>query len=134
MRQLVSTQRGFSLIELVFFILITSILAKTILISMQTVLQDTPSVHYNLVASQLADQCMEGFIGQRRLLGYSYAGLSCSASPSLPSVCSSPTGYTTSAAITCTQMLPGDSIPSKMVTVTVTGLGNVTLTTLLANY
>jgi type II secretory pathway pseudopilin PulG len=131
---MMNKQCGFTLIELIVFITGTSILASTLLLTFQLTLRNTPPVHYDLLATQLADQCMEGFIGERRLLGYSAAALACSATPPLPSVCTSLTGYSISATILCSPTLSGDSTTSKTVTVTVTGLGNATLTSLIANY
>jgi prepilin-type N-terminal cleavage/methylation domain-containing protein len=133
---MIKKQRGFTLVELIIFIVITGLLASTILLSMRIALVSTPITHYQFIANQLANQCMEGFIGERHLLtsGYNNTNLACSPTPPLPSVCSSPTGYTTSAAITCTPTLSGDATNSKTVTVTVTGLANATLTLLMAGY
>jgi type II secretory pathway pseudopilin PulG len=131
---MIKSQRGFTLIELVIFIVGTSILVGTLMMTFQMALRNTPPVHYALIATQLADQCMEGFIGERRLLGYNAPGLACSGSPTLPTVCTTLTGYSVSATITCAPTLAGDTITSKTVTVTVSGLGSATLYTLLADY
>jgi Tfp pilus assembly protein PilE len=131
---MIKQQRGFTLIELIIFIVATSILASTLLLSYQMTLTNTQAVHNDAIAIQLADQCMEGFIAERRLLGYSNANLACSASPTLPSVCTSLTGFTVSAAITCSPTLSGDTVTSRTVTVSVSGNGSATLTSLIANY
>jgi type II secretory pathway pseudopilin PulG len=131
---MIKKSAGFSLIELVLFIAVTSILATTILLSFKITLGNVPAVHFDVIATQLADRCMEGFIGERHLLGYTNSALACSTSPPLPAVCSTLTGYTISATITCLPILSGDTVTSKTVVVSVTGLGNATLTTLLANY
>lgn len=123
------TQRGFSLIELVIFIVVTSILASTILLTLQTALNNTPAIHNELIAVQLADQCMEWYVGQRRLNGYST--LTCPSTPS-PTICSAPTGFTVTSSITCTT-ISGDA-NYKTITVTIAGPGNATLTTLIGNY
>ncbi len=127
------TLSGFTLIELVIFIVGTTILVAALLLTFQTTLSNTPSVHYNLVAGQLADQCMEGFIGQRRLNGFTNSNFSCG-TPTLPAVCTAPSGYSVSATITCSPTLSGDSTTSRTLTVTVSGNGNVSLSTLLASY
>ena len=125
---MMSKQGGFTLIELILFIVITGILARTILISFQNTLTHVPAVHTNLLATQLADECMEGFLGERRLLGYNNALLACSATPPMPSICDS----TASATITCTNTLAGDTTTSKIVKVSIAG--TATLTMLMANY
>ena len=125
---------GFSLVELVIFIVVTGILASTLLLTFRTTLVKIPNVHYTIIATQLADQCMEGFIGERKLLGYTSANLACSGSPTLPAVCTVPSGYTLAATITCTPTLSGDSVTSRTITVTVSGLGSATLNTLIASY
>jgi hypothetical protein len=102
--------------------------------SFNITLTKTPPVHYDLIATQLADQCMEGFVGERRLLGYSNALLACSGSPTLPTVCTAPAGFTISAAITCTPTLTGDTTTSRTVTVTVGGLGQASYSMLIASY
>jgi type II secretory pathway pseudopilin PulG len=131
---MINNQRGFTLIELIVFIVGTSILVSTLLLSFQITLRGTPAVHHDLIANQLANQCMEGFIGERRLLGYTSALLNCSGAPTLPSVCTTITGFVVNADITCSPTLSGDSATSRTVTVNVTGLGNATLTSLIANY
>lgn len=131
---MINNQRGFTLIELIIFIMVTSILAATLLLSAKTALLGIPPVHYEQMAIELADQCMEGFIGERRLLGYNNALLACSATPTLPTVCTAPAGFTVSATITCTPTLAGDATTSKTVTVAVDGLGQATFSMLLASY
>lgn len=124
---------GFTLIELIIFIVVTGILASTILLTFRSSLIKTPDVHYSVIATQLADQCMEGFIGSRDMLGYSTASLACGAA-TLPSICSAPSGYSISASISCSPTLSGDSTNSKTITVVVSGLANATLTTLITDY
>ena len=123
-----STQTGFTLIELILFIIIVGLLASTVMVGLQYTLNNIPAVHKDLLATQLADQCMEGFIGERRLLGYSNAALACSNTPTMPSVCNG----TVSATITCVNTLPGDTATSKLVTLSISG--SATLTFLMASY
>jgi prepilin-type N-terminal cleavage/methylation domain-containing protein len=122
-------QDGFTLIELVVFIVITSLLASAILLSLVSSLQKTSTLHQQVVASQLAKQCMEWFIGQRRANGFTT--LTCPSTPS-PTMCTTLSGYTINNSITCTT-LNGDS-NFKTITVTVSGAGDATLTSLIASY
>ena len=120
---------GFTLIELIIFIIITSLLASTVLLTFTTMLNKVPTMHYAITAVQTAKQCMEWFIGQRRMNGYS--SLTCGSAPS-PSLCSAPTGYTIANSITC-PAINGDS-SYLTITVTVSGLGDAVFTTLVADY
>jgi type II secretory pathway pseudopilin PulG len=128
-RKVASKQRGFTLIELVLFIMITGLLASTLLLSSVTVLQKSPGVHNQYTAVVTAARCMEWIIGQRRLKGYTT--FSCPSS-STPAFCTAPSGFTVSTNISCTT-INGDAA-YKTVAITVDGGGSVTMTTLLADY
>ena len=120
-------QQGFTLIELVMFIVITSILASTILLALTTATQKIPTVHQNTVASQIAKQCMEWFMGQESLNGFS--SLTCP-NTSTPSFCTAPTGYSISTSVSCTTINTDTNY--KTITVTVSGLGDASFSTLIA--
>lgn len=121
---------GFTLIELVLFIVVTGILASTILLVLVNTALKTPIDRQQVIALENAQQCMEWYLGQRALNGYS--SITCSASPSTPTICVLPSGYNFSNSITCTTL---SSDPSyKLITVTVSGAGDATLTSLIADY
>jgi type II secretory pathway pseudopilin PulG len=121
--------QGFTLIELIIFIIISALLAKTILLSLVTIGQNTPAIHAQVIATQTANQCMEWIIGQRRLNGYT--SFTCPSTPT-PSVCTAPSGYSISTSISCTTI--GTDTNYQTVTVTVSGLGGAVLTTLFGEY
>lgn len=121
--------QGFTLIELIIFIVVTAILANSILLMFSTSLLKTPVLRQQIIANQTAKQCMEWFVGQRRFTGY--ATLTCPSTPS-PAFCSVPSGYAISNTITCTT-LNGDA-NYKTITVAVSGLGDATLTSLISSY
>ena len=121
---------GFSLIELVVFIVITSVLASTVLVTFVTALSKTPIDRQQIIATQTAQQCMEWYLGQRRINGFS--NVVCSASPATPTLCTLPTGYNFTNSITCTTINGDDNY--KLITVTVSGAGDATLTSLIADY
>lgn len=120
---------GFTLIELIIFIIITSLLATTILLSLNTVGQKSSSVSEQTIATATATQCMEWLLGQRRQLNYST--LTCPSSV-VPSFCTTPSGYTLAVSITCTTL--NTDTEYKTLTVTVSGKGSVTLTSLIGDY
>jgi type II secretory pathway pseudopilin PulG len=122
-------QHGFSFIELIIFIVVSGILATTILLSLTTVLLKAPILHQQMIANELAEQCMEWFIGQRKLLGFSQ--LTCPSNPT-PTICSAPSGYTITNTVSCTT-INGDS-NYKTIVVNVSGAGDAVLTSLIADY
>jgi type II secretory pathway pseudopilin PulG len=121
-------QQGFTLIELIMFIIVTSILATTILLAFVTALNKTPVVLQNMIADQVAKQCMEWFVGQRRMNGYN--SITCNSTT--PTFCSAPSGYTISTSCNTTT-ISGDS-NYETIAVTVSGLGNASLSYLMAVY
>ncbi|MDR3492170.1 MAG: type II secretion system protein [Gammaproteobacteria bacterium] len=126
-------QFGFTLIELLIFVVLTAILAKTILFASQIALTKSPMIHNETIGVELANQCMEGFIGQRRLNGYIAPFNTTGPVASLPATCTTLTGFTVAASIAAGPTIAGDATYSTL-TVEVTGLSSVTLTTLIANY
>jgi type II secretory pathway pseudopilin PulG len=124
-----NTFSGFTLIELVIFVVITSIIASTIFIAEKTSLIGSPSATKQIAANMLAQQCMEKLLGSRRLKGYNT--LSCPSSPS-GTLCSTSGGYTVTANVTCTTLNGNSNF--KTITVTVSGNATAKLQTLIANY
>lgn len=120
--------RGFTLIELVIFIVITVILASTILLAFSSVLKAIPNVIQQSIANQTAQQCMEYFIEQRRVQGFSNVATG----TTVPSFCTTPSGYTLSVNVATTTINTDSSY--KTITVTVGGNGDAVLTTMIADY
>lgn len=126
-------QQGFTLIELIMFIIITSILASAILLAYIGALGKPPSILQNTIATERLRQCADWYLSQRRINGYSsVSNANCTASLTIPSMCSVPSGYTLTG--TCTQTtLRGDS-NYETITLTVAGAGSATLSLLLGDY
>jgi Tfp pilus assembly protein PilE len=120
---------GFSLIELIIFIVVTSLLASTILLSFRNLLIQIPTIHNNYIASQFARTCMEGIIAQKKIAGL--ASLACP-STTVPVYCTAATGFVLAVNFACTTI--NTDATYETATVTVSGLGNDSLTTLLASY
>jgi Tfp pilus assembly protein PilE len=124
---------GFTLIELIMFILITSILASAILLSYIGALGKSPTLLQNTIASQTAKQCAGWYLGQRRLNGYSgVSGTNCTATLAIPAFCTIPSGYTLTG--TCSQTTIGSDTNYETITLSVSGPGSAALTLLLGNY
>jgi type II secretory pathway pseudopilin PulG len=120
---------GFTLIELLLFIVITSILAKTILVFFGAELKSNPTVHNQLVAIETASQCMEWFVGQNSLNGYS--SITCP-SAVVPAFCTTPAGFTL--AVACAATTIASDTNYKTITVTISGNADLVLTTILGQY
>lgn len=117
-------EQGFTLIEIIVFIVVSSILMSTLLLGSTTALRNVPNTHNQWVAMQLARQCMEWFLTQGRVNGY--ASLTCPSTPSA-SVCSPPAGFNVTTSIACTTW--NSDTAYKTITVTVSGLASTSLST-----
>jgi type II secretory pathway pseudopilin PulG len=118
---------GFSLIELVIFIIIMALLAAAIAVVGLPFLS-APTVHQDIFAKETAAQCMEWYLGQNYVNGYS--SITCP-STTVPGFCTTPTGYTLSVNITCTTY--NSDTNYKTIVVTVTGFGNASLSYMIAS-
>ena len=108
---------GFTLIELILFILIMGIAAMTVLLSFQTILARSPNANRQTTALELAEGRMDIIMGQYYQVGFSNFGDICPGA----AVCQSLSGYTVTSSIT-------NNGASKTITVTVSGLGDAILT------
>ena len=120
---------GFTLIEIVIFVVATAILAAAVLTAGRTGLISAPATSNQISANMLAQQCMEYLLGARLLSGYDT--FTCPSTPS-GTLCNSPSGYTVTPNVVCTTL--SGSANFKTLTVTVSGNGNAVLKTLIANY
>jgi Tfp pilus assembly protein PilV len=122
-------QKGFTLIEVILFIIISTILVSTLLLSTTTTLRSTASTLNDLIAQKYMNECMESTVGERRLSGY--AAITCP-STTVPFYCLAPTGD--SIAVTCTLTTINADANYKTVSAVISGAGNASSTVLLANY
>lgn len=125
--------RGFTLVELVVFIIVLGILAGGLLRAYSAVFLGTANSSKMTVVSGLAAKCVGWYIGQRRIYGYGSINVP---GTTVPSFCTAPTGYniTTSANNTT---IPPDTISNyKTITVNVScgGVQQVSESLLVANY
>jgi Tfp pilus assembly protein PilW len=123
--------RGFSLIELIVFILIISIVTAALMVSFETVLKNSPAGNRQTIAISLAEERMDLILGQKRLQGFSNFIDPCTlASP--PAICTLPAGYSIAMPTIASVTLNGDS-NYKVITVAVSGPGNTTLIALVGS-
>lgn len=121
---------GFSLIELVIFIVIIGLVVAGIMVPLNVANEKSPTDFYVSQATQLARERMELILGQRHFQGFTNFIDPCT-SGSPPADCTF-TGYTISSSIVATTIRSDTDY--KLVTVTVTGLSNATLTYLVGEY
>jgi type II secretory pathway pseudopilin PulG len=121
---------GFTLIELVIFIVILAILVLGLLMAFNVSLERSVDVEGVTRALDLAEGRMDLILGQKKMVGFASFTDPCVASPSL-GVCTTPSGYAVSSSIA--NNWNGDS-NFKVITVTVSGGGTASLTALVSNY
>lgn len=128
---------GYSLIELVVFIVVLGILGVALFTGLSTALMTSAVSPAGIDATQLAQQRMELILAQKRRLGFAgFVSASfdpcTSAPPSTQPVCTSiPAGYTVSSTLSTNW---GGNTNYKVITVTVTGKEQAALVALVANY
>ena len=128
-------QQGFTLVELIIFILVISILSTALLSVFSTALRGAAQVSSSIQAMQLAAERMELILPQRQVLGFaafsSPAADPCDAGSAQLACTGIPAGFTVTSAIAADWA--GDT-DYKVVTVTVSGTASATLTALVADY
>jgi prepilin-type N-terminal cleavage/methylation domain-containing protein len=124
-------KQGFTLIELVIFIVVIGILAGSILASFNTILRGTARINYQTSATGYAVKCLEWFLGQRHLGGFDNIGCN----STVPNFCNVPSGYTISTNVSCTANYYNDADHYKTITTTISGeLGGANLSLIIADY
>lgn len=121
-----NSSQGFTLIEVIFAIVILGLLASTILLPFTEALQNTATQHQNRVALDVAKSRLEMILGQKKTQGFTDFVDPCPG----PAACVPPSGYSVN--VTISDWL-GSSHFDEIV-VTVSGQGDATLTSIVANY
>ena len=119
---------GFSLIEVIVFIVVLGVLAAGLAVAFSTPLRNSPEAGRLDLAAELAQQRMELILAQRRVAGFAAFADPCPG----PAICTPPSGYTVSSSIVAGY--GADATNYKIVTVSVTGTAAITATALVANY
>jgi len=124
-----STTAGFTLIEVIAFIIVIGLVMNTFILGIRALLLSSPKVHNQKIALETARACMEWYLGQRILNGYTtYA---CPSTPTSTN-CSAPTGFSVTTNITCTTY--NSDTNYKTITVAVSGLASANLTSMVGNF
>ncbi|OGT27062.1 MAG: hypothetical protein A3I77_02435 [Gammaproteobacteria bacterium RIFCSPLOWO2_02_FULL_42_14] len=114
---------GFTLIELVIFIVIIGFVVTSVFIAFNTTLQKTSSVNPQTTAIALASARMDIIIGSRRMNGFTGLTDPCvSGSPAVCTALSAITGYTITS--TLTPYAIGSDSNYRIINVIVTGPQN----------
>jgi prepilin-type N-terminal cleavage/methylation domain-containing protein len=126
--------KGFTLVELIIFIVIIGVSVSSLITVYRTALKNTPTGNYQTTAIELAQGRMEIILGQKRLKGFTSFSDPCPAA----AVCSIPASLSDDFTIVSNVVnttISGDS-NYKIITVTVTGPQNsrASLKTLVARY
>ena len=116
-------QQGFSLIELVVFIVVISVAMVGIILSFNTVLSHSAKPGQNLIASQLADIQMNIMLLQRHLNGFSNITNPCNTSNN---ACAALNNFANNAGYTIETTVTNPTSNTALVTVNVTGTANAT--------
>ena len=124
-----SSIKGFTLIEVLVFIIVTSLLISVLLLGSTAALTKEPEVQKQWKAMQVARQCMEWFLSQRRL--NSYSTWSCPSTPSA-ALCPSTSEFSVTTSISCTTW--NSDTHYKTITVTVSGSANASLSAQIGDY
>jgi len=124
----VSASRGFTLIELIIFIVIVSIMGVALMSAFSITTRGTPEAGQLTQATQLAQERMELVMAQRRIAGFAAFADPC---PGPAAACTPPAGYNVTTTIA--PNWSGDA-NYKQITVNVTGTGSATVTSIVAKY
>ena len=127
-RNIRTTARGFTLVELIIFIVIVSIMGVALMAAFSTATRSTPDAGQMTQATQLAQERMELVMAQRRAVAFAAFADPC---PGPAAACTPPTGY--NVAVVIAPNWNGDT-NYKVITVTVTGTSSATATAIVANY
>jgi prepilin-type N-terminal cleavage/methylation domain-containing protein len=126
-KRLARRNAGFTLIELVIFIVIAGVLAVGLASVFSTAMRGAAEPGQLTHATQIAQERMELILGQRRAVGFATFTDPCPASP----LCTpAPPGFAVNVNIAPNWL--GDT-NYRVITVTVTGPTNATLTALTSN-
>ena len=119
---------GFALIEIIIFIVVSSVVVVGLFAAFANNLRNTPQAGQIDRAADIAQQRMELILAQRRAVGFATFADPCPGA----TVCTPPAGFSVTSSIV--SGWNGDPTNYKVITVDVTGQFAATATALVANY
>lgn len=119
---------GFSLIEVIVFIVVLGVLVAGLVVAFASPLRNAPEAGRLDLAAELAQQRMELILAQRRAVGFAGFVDPCPG----PAICTPPAGYAVTSGIVAGY--GADPTNYKIITVSVSGAAAITATALVANY
>jgi len=121
-----SKQRGFTLIEMIVFILVLAITASASLLAYTNILAKSNQPGKILAASQLAHARMAIILQQRLVNGFASITDPCTAGVP-PAACTGLAAFATSGGYVVTSSIPAAAGGVQTATITITGSGNSTV-------
>ena len=121
---------GFTLIEVVVFIVVAGVLAAGLFVALGSSLRGSSQAGQTDLAAEIAQTRLELILAQRRAAGFAAFADPCIPGPG-PAACAAPTGYTVTSSIVTGW--GADLVNYKVVTVTVGGIFSATASALVAN-
>lgn len=124
-------QTGFLLIEAIIFIVVIGIVVFSILAQLKLVSENSHDIQSKSVAAEVANKCIQWYIGSRYMNGYST--ITCP-STTTPSFCSAPSGYNVAVNVSCISKYSSPTTAYKSITVSVSGKATAGSSVILADY
>ena len=109
------------------------IIGISILVAFSAVLKGAHIPSRQIIATQAATKCADWYLGQRYLNGFNAAALICP-STNVPSICTTPSGYTIAVDVACTSLYSESAANYKTITISIAGNETASLSLLLAKY
>lgn len=135
--------QGYTLVELIIFIVILGIVSSTILVGAVFAIKYSPITNRQTLATAAASGCLDYLLGQRDLNGFNFNGQSCPGGATttiVPAFCANihPSGFSVSVNISCAS-IAGAPGPQEYKMIKVSNLDSKTqagteLNLLIANY
>lgn len=117
--------RGITLVELIVVIVIVSVAVIGVMRTLASVLSYAPQSYAETVAVETATRCIEWYIGQQYINGFT--SIICP-STTVPTYCVAPAGYTLAVSVSCS---PFSDANYRSITVTVGGRASEVLSVIL---